>query len=112
MFSDSSVTFLGPAVSQETLVGKTNYMNMTESKRGSKAICHMLPYEYERDNFVGKIKQPFLCDVSPALLLDDSAGRDCQRALVDKSGLIRNCTRQCACHLLLYVYRSPTVRDW
>jgi hypothetical protein len=33
----------------------------------------------------------FVTHVSPALLLDDCAGKNCQRALADKSGLIRNC---------------------
>jgi hypothetical protein len=51
---------------------------------------------------VGKIQQPyFIAHVSPALLLDESAGKNCQRNLADESGLIRNCVRQWACDLLL-----------
>jgi hypothetical protein len=37
--------------------------------------------------FVDKIYRPFPRQVSPALLLDVSAG-NCQRALVDESGMI------------------------
>jgi hypothetical protein len=39
--------------------------------------------------FIGKIHWPFIHQVSPALLLDICAG-NFQRALMDKSGMIRN----------------------
>jgi hypothetical protein len=49
--------------------------------------------------FVGKIQWTcFFAQVSPASLLNDSAGKNCQRALAEESGLIRNCARQWACH--------------
>jgi hypothetical protein len=51
--------------------------------------------------FVGKTQWPcFFTHVSPALLLDDSTGKGCQK-LADKSGLIRNCVRWWACLPLL-----------
>jgi hypothetical protein len=52
--------------------------------------------------FLGKIQLPCFCaHVSLALLLDDSAGKNSQKALADESGVIRNCARQWACHPLL-----------
>jgi hypothetical protein len=54
-----------------------------------------------RRYFMGKIQQPFLYHVSLALLLDDSAGIDCQRAQVNESGIIWNCMWHWASHSLL-----------
>jgi hypothetical protein len=45
-------------------------------------------YGYKRD-FVGKIHLPFLRHVSPASLIHVSGG-NCQRALMDELGMIRN----------------------
>jgi hypothetical protein len=53
----------------------------------------------------------FACD-SPALLLDDSAGRNCQRALVDKSEFLINCAKQWACLPLFKRHLTNSNKSW